>query len=85
MREVGIFEAKTHLSRLLDEIESGGEVVITRHGTPVARIIRAEQRHSADKIERRRRAIAELRAMARKRGTQASHAEIKAWIEDHRR
>ena len=38
MREVGVLEAKTHLSALLDEVERGGEVVITRHGRPVARL-----------------------------------------------
>ena len=39
MKHVGVLEAKTHLSRLLDEIEKTGEpVVITRHGKPVATI-----------------------------------------------
>ncbi|KAF0174653.1 MAG: hypothetical protein FD124_1067 [Alphaproteobacteria bacterium] len=38
MREVGVLEAKTHLSALLDEVEAGGEIVITRHGRPVARL-----------------------------------------------
>lgn len=39
MKHVGVLEAKTHLSRLLDEIEQTGEpVVITRHGKPVATI-----------------------------------------------
>ena len=43
MREVGVLEAKTHLSSLLDEVESGGEVVITRHGRPVAKVSRFSQ------------------------------------------
>lgn len=39
MREVGILEAKTHLSALVEAVERGGEdVVITRHGRPVARL-----------------------------------------------
>ena len=39
MREVGVLEAKTHLSALLDGLERGGEeIVITRHGKPVARL-----------------------------------------------
>ena len=33
-------EAKTQLSRLVAEVESGGEVVIARHGRPVARLVR---------------------------------------------
>jgi prevent-host-death family protein len=37
MREVGVLEAKTHLSSLLDAIEKDGETVtITRHGRAVA-------------------------------------------------
>lgn len=35
---VGVHEAKTTLSRLLEAAESGEEVVITRRGTPVARL-----------------------------------------------
>ena len=84
MKQVGIFQAKTHLSRLLEEVERGGEVVITRHGKAVARLVRAEERHSPDKIERRRQAITELRAMARGRGMHVSHEEIKSWIEEGR-
>lgn len=38
MIEVGSYEAKTHLSSLLDKVEQGEEVVITRHGRPVARL-----------------------------------------------
>lgn len=40
MTEVGVHEAKTHLSRLLREVEAGGEVVIVRDGAPVARLVR---------------------------------------------
>ncbi len=39
MRTVGVLEAKTNLSALIDEVEaSGDEIVITRHGKPVARL-----------------------------------------------
>jgi prevent-host-death family protein len=41
MDEVGAFEAKTHLSALLDRVERGEEVTITRHGRPVARLVPA--------------------------------------------
>lgn len=33
------YSAKAHLSRLLDEVEAGGEVVITRRGKPVAKLV----------------------------------------------
>jgi len=39
MREVGVHEAKTHLSKLLREVEAGTEVVILRGGKPVARLV----------------------------------------------
>ncbi|MEZ5537198.1 MAG: type II toxin-antitoxin system prevent-host-death family antitoxin [Thiolinea sp.] len=39
MITVGAFEAKTHLSHLLEQVIAGEEVLITRHGKPVARLI----------------------------------------------
>jgi prevent-host-death family protein len=39
MRNVGAFDAKNKLSRLLDLVEQGEEIVITRHGRPVARLV----------------------------------------------
>ncbi|MGE0200020.1 MAG: type II toxin-antitoxin system Phd/YefM family antitoxin [Candidatus Melainabacteria bacterium] len=38
-REVGAFEAKTHLSRLLEEVAQGAQITITKHGQPIARLI----------------------------------------------
>ena len=85
MKQVGIFEAKTNLSSLVDEVEKGAEVVITRHGKPVARLVRSgDARHSAEAVARRKRAISELREMARARGLRLSQDEIKSWIEDGR-
>jgi prevent-host-death family protein len=42
MRHIGAFEAKNRLSELLSLVENGEEVVITRHGKPVARLVAAE-------------------------------------------
>ena len=39
IREVGAFEAKNTLGSLLDRVERGEEIVITRHGKPVARLV----------------------------------------------
>jgi len=39
MREVGVYDAKTHLARLLDEVEHGETITITRHGKPVAKLV----------------------------------------------
>ena len=38
MRQVNIHEAKTHLSRLVDEAAAGVEIVIARGGKPVAKL-----------------------------------------------
>lgn len=36
---VGVYEAKTKLASLLSRVARGGEVIITRHARPVARIV----------------------------------------------
>ena len=38
MHTVGVFEAKNRLTALLDEVEAGGEIIITRRGKPIARL-----------------------------------------------
>jgi prevent-host-death family protein len=40
---VNIYAAKTHLSRLIDQVNAGEEIVITRHGRPVARLVPASE------------------------------------------
>jgi prevent-host-death family protein len=58
MREIKASEAKTRLSSLLDEVERGETLVITRHGKPIARIFpEAEARR-----EQVGRALADLEA-----------------------
>jgi prevent-host-death family protein len=39
MTIVSVHEAKTHLSRLLDKVAAGDEVIISKSGKPVARLI----------------------------------------------
>src|SRR5918992_3434598 len=39
MKQVNVHEAKTQLSRLLQDVEDGEEVVIARNGTPVAKLV----------------------------------------------
>lgn len=43
MATVNLAQAKAHLSELLDKVEAGEEVVITRHGRPVAHLSAAAQ------------------------------------------
>ncbi|HWH36762.1 MAG TPA: type II toxin-antitoxin system prevent-host-death family antitoxin [Candidatus Limnocylindrales bacterium] len=48
MRRVGAYEAKTKLPSLLDDVAAGQSVTITRHGTPIARLVPADrQRETA--------------------------------------
>jgi antitoxin (DNA-binding transcriptional repressor) of toxin-antitoxin stability system len=43
MQYIGAFEAKNTLGALLDRVEKGEEIVITRHGKPVARMVREDR------------------------------------------
>jgi prevent-host-death family protein len=44
MAEVNVHEAKTHLSRLLQRVAGGEEIVIARAGKPIARLVPVEPR-----------------------------------------
>ena len=83
MKEVPLSEIKDDLSRFLREAEKQ-EIVITRHGKPVARLVRAEERLSPVAAERRRKAWLELREIGRRLNINATHEEIKDWIEEGR-
>ena len=67
MKEVGTFEAKTHLSALLDEVERGVEIVITRRGVAVARLVPAgpPRRTGADDPIARAKAFAKGQTLGR--------------------
>lgn len=59
MQTVGAYEAKTHLSRLLDAVAKGETITITKHGVPVAMLVppSTEQHPNIDAV------IAELREL----------------------
>lgn len=61
MMEIGAFEAKNTLGSLLDRVENGEEIVITRHGKPVARLV--PNRGGLDR-EQARAAAGRIRARA---------------------
>ena len=70
-REIQASEAKTHLPQLLDEVERGETIVITRHGRPIARLVPEVARRQAE-IEA---AIEAIRA-ARKHAQPITVAEL---------
>jgi prevent-host-death family protein len=64
VKEVGAFEAKTRLGQLLDWVEAGEEVVITRRGKVVARMVppniafdRERGRRAAERIREMRKGV----------------------------
>jgi prevent-host-death family protein len=60
MREVQASEAKTHLPQLLDDVERGETIVITRHGRAIARLV-PEAHRRQEEIDRAIRSIRTLR------------------------
>ena len=48
MPSVGLFDAKTHLSALLERVAQGEEITITKHGNPVAILVPAGKRRKRD-------------------------------------
>jgi prevent-host-death family protein len=58
MRTVGTFEAKTHLSTLLEQVEHGEEITITKHGRAVARLVPVGAA-SRDRVEKKHRGAAQ--------------------------
>ncbi|MGC2201212.1 MAG: type II toxin-antitoxin system prevent-host-death family antitoxin [Stellaceae bacterium] len=79
MRQVGAFEAKNRLGALLDEVERGEEIVITRRGKRVARLIPADPGFDR---EAARRAVAGL--LEASRGVTLGGLKIKDLINDGR-
>ncbi len=79
MRSVGAYEAKTHLSALLDAVERGETIEITRHGRPIARLTPPEAKvGNAEVIER-------LRALRERFGpTGITQEEVLGWIHEGR-
>jgi prevent-host-death family protein len=50
MQEIGAFAAKNTLGTLLDKVERGEQIAITRHGKPVARLVPNAERPDRERI-----------------------------------
>jgi prevent-host-death family protein len=59
MRKIQASDAKTHLPRILDQVERGETIVITRHGRAIARIV-PEAHRRQEEIDK---AIAAIKAL----------------------
>ena len=80
MKQIQFSTAKAQLSELIDDVERGETVQITRHGKPVARLMREEDARRADAL----RAMAEIRKL-RKSAGHATVEEILAWRDEGRK
>jgi prevent-host-death family protein len=83
MKSVGSYEAKTHLPRLLSQVEKGETITITRRGRPIARIVPAEEQPVRDvaSVIREFRAYSQQQAYTRRK---LSIGEIKEMTEEGR-
>ena len=79
MIEIGAFEAKNKLGHLLDLAEKGEEIIITRHGKQVARLLPIAKPFDR---EAARNAVEEIRKM--RKGMRISAAEIREFIDEGR-
>lgn len=79
MSTVGLFEAKTHLSALVNRVARGEEITITKHGVPVAVLTPAAGRRKKDpqKVAERIRAL--------RKGARLEGVTIRQLIEEGRR
>ena len=77
---IGAYQAKTHLSELLEKVEGGQEIVITKHGTAVARLVPVKKKASA---EERVAAIERIQELAA--GLTLGRLKIKDLINEGRR
>jgi antitoxin (DNA-binding transcriptional repressor) of toxin-antitoxin stability system len=80
MKQIQASEAKAKFSELLDEVERGDTIVITRHGKPIARLVR----EGALRQQEVELAIAEIEA-ARKHMPRVTKDEIIAWRNEGRK
>jgi prevent-host-death family protein len=79
MREIGAFEAKNKLSTLLDWVEHGEEVVITRRGKAVARLVRADTGIDRARAQRAAEGLLEAR-----RGLRLGDLRVKDLVNEGR-
>lgn len=79
MKQVGAYEAKTNLAKLLDEVERGERIAITRHGVAVAELVPAS--HAA-----RGRDASVVDAIKKfRKGRRLGRLKIRSLVEEGRR
>lgn len=84
MDEIGILDARNNLSALVERVEKGDEVIITRHGKPVVKMVAVEPEDEEERRRRAREAIKAIREM-RKEVKPLGDITIKDLINEGRR
>jgi prevent-host-death family protein len=89
MREVALYDAKNALSALIQEVvETGAEILITRHGKPAAKLSPVSAPMSADERAQIMRRVLENRDARARQNPNEAHAttweELKAWMDEDR-
>jgi prevent-host-death family protein len=79
---VGSYEAKTHLPQLLDRVEHGETIIITRHGKPVAKLVPATAEKARPDV---RQVVAEMLAYRDKQGPTLEGLSVRDLINEGRR
>ena len=79
MERIGIYVARSKLSELIERVQSGEEVVLTRHGKAVARLVPEKRRRKRSSAA----AVARIRALARK--LDIRDLDLRKLIEEDRR
>jgi prevent-host-death family protein len=80
MREIQVYDAKARLPQILDDVERGETVVITRHGRPIARLVPEPPRRQEEIDE----AIAAIRALRTRVGKVTTEELLSSRHEGHR-
>ena len=82
MREAGILEARNSFSALIERVEKGEEITITRHGKAIARIVPISPRHD---VEKARAAVAAIRELRRDVKPDPDGLTVRDYVEMGRR
>lgn len=77
MERIGIYDARSRLSELVERVEAGEEVILMRRGHPVVRMIRAGDKRRADA---RAAAVKRIRALCKRMNLKISRAEVRQAI-----
>ena len=79
MDRIGIYDARARLSELIERVQSGEEVVLTRHGEPVARLVPEKPRRKRSRTA----TVTRIRALAKRLNIHG--VDVRKLIEEDRR